>query len=252
MADNPSMPDVSVAAAIAVRPETRVVHAAMRLGWVLPSLRWVVLLLVLLSVGVQAWDPERIVQAASRRGDQALQGAQALRQAMASVQSQNEQSQLEAVNEFYNRRLQYRDDIDIWGQVDYWASPLESLQKGMADCEDYAIAKYFTLTALGVPHRKLRMVYVRATLGGPAPLVQPHMVLAYYPNPDADPFVLDNLITDLRHASRRTDLSPVFSFNAEGLWEGVGLVAVAGAGPAERLSRWRDTLAKARRDGFFQ
>ncbi len=252
MADNPSMPDVFVAAAIAVRSETGAVCMAMGLRWALPSARWAVLLLVTLSLGVQAWDPERIVQAAARRGDQALQGAQALRQAMASVQSQDDQSQLAAVNEFYNRRLQYRDDIDIWGQVDYWASPLESLQKGMADCEDYAIAKYFTLTALGVPHRKLRMVYVRATVGGQGGVVQPHMVLAYYPSAQADPYVLDNLITDLRHASRRPDLFPVFSFNAEGLWEGVGPVAVAGAGPSERLSRWRDTLAKARQDGFFQ
>ncbi len=224
--------------------------AAVRRG--LASLRWAALLLATLSLGVQAWDPERIVQAAARRGEQALQGAQALRQAMASVQSQDEPSQLAAVNEFYNRRLQYRDDIDIWGQVDYWASPLESLQKGMADCEDYAIAKYFTLTAMGVPHRKLRLVYVRAAMGGPGGPVQPHMVLAYYPSPEADPFVLDNLITELRHASRRPDLSPVFSFNAEGLWEGVGPVAVGGAGPSERLSRWRDALAKARQDGFFQ
>lgn len=216
------------------------------------GLRWAALLVAVMSLGAKAWDPERIVQAAARRGEQAVAGAQALRQAMAAAQTQDELSQLAAVNEFFNRRLLYRDDIDIWGQVDYWASPLESLQKGMADCEDYAIAKYFTLTSLGVSHRKLRLVYVRAAIGGADGVVQPHMVLAYYTSPEADPFVMDNLIGDLRHASRRPDLSPVFSFNAEGLWEGVGQVAVAGAGPAERLSRWRDALAKARQDGFFQ
>ncbi|HEX5684156.1 MAG TPA: transglutaminase-like cysteine peptidase [Ideonella sp.] len=246
------MLDVSVAAAIAVRSEPWVAGAAVALRRALLHVRWATLLLVTLSLGVQAWDPARIVHAAARRGDQAQQGAQALRQAMVSVQSQDELSQLTAVNEFFNRRLQYRDDVDIWGQIDYWASPLESLQKGMADCEDYAIAKYFTLTALGMPHRKLRMVYVRAAIGGRDGLVQPHMVLAYYPNPEADPYVLDNLITELRRAGRRPDLSPVFSFNAEGLWEGVGPVLVGGAGPAERLSRWRDALAKARQDGFFQ
>jgi hypothetical protein len=78
------------------------------------------------------------------------------------------------------------------------------------------------------------------------------MVLAYYPSPEADPLVLDNLITELQPANRRQDLSPIFSFNADGLWEGVGLVPVAGAGPTERLSRWRDVLVKARQDGFFQ
>ncbi|MFZ5549398.1 MAG: transglutaminase-like cysteine peptidase [Pseudomonadota bacterium] len=215
-------------------------------------LRWGLLGAASLSLAAQAWDPERIVLAAVRHGDPAVQGARALRQAMAVVQSQEEGSQVVAVNDFFNRRLVYRDDTDIWGQVDYWASPLESLQKGMADCEDFAIAKYFTLTSLGVPHRKLRLVYVRVALGGAGGAVQPHMVLAYYPQPEAEPLVLDNLVTELRPASRRPDLAPVFSFNAEGLWEGVGAVMLAGAGPAERLSRWRDALAKARQDGFFR
>ena len=45
---------------------------------------------------------------------------------------------------------------------DYWASPLETLDKGRGDCEDYAIAKYFSLLAAGVPVARLRLVYVRA------------------------------------------------------------------------------------------
>jgi predicted transglutaminase-like cysteine proteinase len=208
-------------------------------------------LLAAWSMGVQAWDAERIVQAAARHGERSVQGARALRELVAQVQSQDEAAQVAAINEFYNRRLLYRDDMEIWGETDYWASPLESLGRGMGDCEDFAIAKYFTLTAMGVQHRQLRLVYVRATLGGPGGPVQPHMVLAYYPQPSAEPLVLDNLITELRPASRRPDLSPVFSFNAEGLWEGVGAVSVQGAGPGERLSRWRDALTKARRDGFF-
>jgi predicted transglutaminase-like cysteine proteinase len=209
----------------------------------------VALLAAALSLAAQAWDPERIGQAAARHGDLAVQGARALRQALVAVQTQDEVAQASAVNDFFNRRLVYRDDRDIWGQVDYWASPLESLQKGMADCEDYAIAKYFTLTSLGVSHRKLRLVYVRVVNGG---VVQPHMVLAYYPTPDAEPLVLDNLVTEMRLAGGRPDLSPVFSFNADGLWEGVGTVVLTGAGPTERLSRWRDALAKARLDGFIR
>lgn len=214
--------------------------------------RFAFLLLLALSLAAQALVPDRIVTAAARRGEKAVQGARDLRQAMVAVASKDEPAQIAAINEFYNERLLYRDDIDVWGEVDYWASPLETLQRGMADCEDYAIAKYFTLAAMGVPHRKLRLVYVRAAMDGPDGPVQPHMVLAYYPSPEVDPWVLDNLITDLRHAHDRPDLSPVFSFNAEGLWEGVGSVPVAGAGPVERLSRWRDVLAKARQDGFFR
>jgi len=60
--------------------------------------------------------------------------------------------------------------------------------------------------------------------------------------------ILDNLISDMRTASRRPDLSPVFSFNGEGLWQGVG--SQAAGDPTARLSRWRAILAKARLEGF--
>lgn len=201
------------------------------------------------TMAVQAWDPDRLASSAARHGEAAARGVQALRQAVGAALGRDELTQLVTVNDFYNHRLAFREDLDNWGQADYWASPLESLQRSQADCEDYAIAKYFTLVSMGVPHRKLRMVYVRVATGG---LVLPHMVLTYYPSPEADPYVLDNLVGEVRRAGRRPDLSPVFSFNADGLWEGVGPVAVGGAGPAERLSRWRDVLVKARQDGFFQ
>jgi predicted transglutaminase-like cysteine proteinase len=214
--------------------------------------RWVLRVLTLalmMAATVQAWDPERIVRAAGRYGPEAVQGARQLQQVMSAVVGRDELSQLQAVNTFYNLKLAYREDIDTWGQVDYWASPLESLQKGAGDCEDYAIAKYFTLVALGVPHSQLRMVYVRAaTAGAPGGQVA-HMVLAWYARPESEPLVLDNLVADIRKASARPDLTPVFSFNAEGLWQGVGSIRAEGD-PLTRLSRWRDVLVRARQDGF--
>lgn len=116
----------------------------------------------------------------------------------------------------------------------------------MGDCEDFAIAKYFSLIAMGMAPAKMRMVYVRAQNGG---VVQAHMVLAYYPEPNAEPLILDNLITDMRPASRRPDLAPVFSFNAEGLWQGVG--PSSAGDPVARLSRWRDVLNKAKSEGWW-
>ena len=47
-------------------------------------------------------------------------------------------------------------------QVDYWETPVEALWKGAGDCEDYAIAKYFSLRHLGVSSDKLRITYVKA------------------------------------------------------------------------------------------
>ena len=102
--------------------------------------------------------------------------------------------------------------------------------------------------AAGVPQAKLRLVYVRAIVGGPGGAVQAHMVLAYYSAPGAEPLILDNLIGEIRPASRRPDLEPVFSFNSEGLWQGTG--AQSAGDPVARLSRWREVLAKARAEGF--
>jgi predicted transglutaminase-like cysteine proteinase len=210
-------------------------------------MRWVAGLVLLVSaLAPRAWDADRMSAAAQRFGPKAVAGVRALQPLLAQAASLDEEARLPIVNEFFNRRIVYREDQEVWGQADYWASPLEMLGKGAGDCEDYAIAKYFSLLVTGVPVSKLRLVYVRAQLGGG---VQAHMVLAYYPRPDAEPLILDSLVTEVRPASRRPDLAPVFSFNSEGLWQGV---AGATAGdPVARLSRWREVLEKARAEGFL-
>jgi predicted transglutaminase-like cysteine proteinase len=198
---------------------------------------------------VQALDTGRIVKSAQKYGPTSVANAKALQQVMLALGGRDDAARLRAVNDFYNQRLAYVEDIDNWGQVDYWASPLESLGKGAGDCEDYAIGKYFTLTSLGIPHAKLRMVYVRASIPDAPNGFVAHMVLAYYPTPDAEPLVLDNLQPVIRPASQRPDLAPVFSFNAEGLWQGVGSIRANGD-PLTRLSKWREVLMRARQDGF--
>jgi predicted transglutaminase-like cysteine proteinase len=158
---------------------------------------------------------------------------------------------LRRVNEFFNRRIQFLTDQEVWGQSDYWATPMETLAKGKGDCEDYTIAKYFTLLNLGIPNEQLRLIYVKARIGGAASdIQQAHMVLAFYPAPDAEPMVLDNLITDIRPASRRIDLQPVFSFNSQGIFNGAGADAALGAGGTGQLSRWNELLQRARNEGF--
>lgn len=164
-------------------------------------------------------------------------------------QDGSEQQKLKDVNEYFNRRLRFEDDQKLWGQVDYWATPIEALSKGAGDCEDYAIAKYFSLKFIGVPVAKLRITYVKARIGGAASnITQAHMVLTYYPSPDAEPLVLDNLVSEIRPASRRTDLVPIFSFNSEGVWAAGGGEPQPGGG--SRLSRWNDLLEKMKGEGF--
>ena len=159
------------------------------------------------------------------------------------------QEQLTRVNDFFNQRVRFVDDTDQWGQADYWATPMETLAHAAGDCEDFAIAKYFTLLALGVPVEKLRLTYVRAKVAAAgAAAYQAHMVLAYYASPDAEPLVLDNLVPGIQPASRRTDLLPVFNFNSERIYQmGAGKTATTGV---SQLSRWADALRRARADGF--
>ena len=193
-----------------------------------------------------ASDAQRMAHAAQRVGSRAVAALPVLQTLLQQSAALDDEARLVAVNDFFNRRIVFAEDSEVWAQADYWASPLELLQQGRGDCEDYAIAKYFSLLALGMPVARLRLVYVRAQVGGDS---QAHMVLAYYAQPNAEPLILDNLIGSVRPASRRPDLAPVFSFNSEGLWQGVG--AQSAGDPQARLSRWRDVLAKARAEGFL-
>lgn len=154
---------------------------------------------------------------------------------------------LRVANDFFNQNIYFSDDWAVWGQNDYWATPLETLAKGRGDCEDFAIAKYFSLKAMGIPVSRLRLVYVKVTQMGPAgPVVQAHMVLAYYQYPGAEPLVLDNINPKIYPASQRTDLVPVYSFNSEGIWQGTGNQVANG-----QLSRLQDMLTRARMEGFY-
>ena len=155
-------------------------------------------------------------------------------------------AQLRAVNDFYNQRIAFDTDAKVWGRVDYWASPLELLDKDEGDCEDYAIAKYFTLRLLGMPAASLRLVYVRARLD--EGVVQPHVVLAYLPQGGGEALILDNLLDAVTPISLRADLSPVFSFNSDALWR--GLEGSGGTPAVARLAAWRVVLQRARAEGF--
>ena len=142
---------------------------------------------------------------------------------------------LRQVNGFFNQ-VPYYSDLQHWGVADYWATPSEMLGSFGGDCEDYSISKYLSLKEVGVPIEKLRITYVRALQLG-----ESHMVLAYYPTPDADPLILDNLNGTILPASQRRDLEPVYSFNDDDLWVPGGAQRKGGA---SNVRLWRDLLEK--------
>ncbi|MDR2112585.1 MAG: transglutaminase-like cysteine peptidase [Candidatus Accumulibacter sp.] len=171
---------------------------------------------------------------------------------IASAGALKEQARLTRINDFINERIAYEDDITIWGQSDYWATPLETIGRGRGDCEDFAIIKYVSLRMTGMASGKLRLVYAKARVEGRAgPVWIAHMVLAYYATPSAEPLVLDNLNGTILPASRRPDLRPVFSFNSDGIFAGVsGKDAMKAAAGIGRLSRWEDAWRRVLAEGY--
>ena len=144
----------------------------------------------------------------------------------------DELDKLSQVNNFFNL-LTFIDDIKLWGNKNYWATPIEFLGVNGGDCEDFAIAKYFTLLELGVPDEKMRITMVKALT-----LNQYHMVVAYYATPSSVPLILDNIDGKIKPATQRNDLIPVYSFNGKQLWlnksKGNGVLA----GKSDRLKKW--------------
>lgn len=179
-------------------------------------IQWLVLISILLlhvSAFTDIKFTEKLFQSVAQRYDK---GAEARvrdwQQLLISLRNNQVDDQLYEINRFFNN-IEFIDDIKHWGQKDYWATPIEFIATAGGDCEDFTIAKYFSLRELGIPSDKLRLMYVTATRPR-----QAHMVLAYYDTPDAIPLVLDNINKRILPASQRRDLLPVYSFNGEGLW----------------------------------
>ncbi|WP_256665226.1 transglutaminase-like cysteine peptidase [Pseudomonas sp. SLFW] len=207
---------------------------------------------VLASLASTDWDFSLITRRATALYGASIEGRHRVDEWRAMLDGRRPATDLELlqrVNLFFNRELHYVEDIDLWGVDDYWATPVEALWKGAGDCEDFAIAKYFSLRQWGMPADKLLITYVKVL--NPE---RPHMVLTYYPDGDGEPIVLDSLTDSLEPADARKDLLPVYAFNGEGVWLPDATDATIGsnsiAGDIKQLSRWQDVLNKMKAEGF--
>lgn len=191
---------------------------------------------VVLLADVYDWVPAKLTdKAKTEYNSSAARRIDDWRDMLKRASGYTGKRQLEEVNHFFNKRVPFRSDERHWGEIDYWATPFEALVTNGGDCEDYVIAKYYSLLKLGVDVSQLRITYVKAVR-----LNQAHMVLTYFPTPDAVPLVLDNLIPQIRSASDRPDLDPVYSFNGNGMWldkmKGKGILL----GNPNKLDLWTD------------
>jgi predicted transglutaminase-like cysteine proteinase len=227
---------------------TRISRLTRLLGKLSPGTRSLSLLVMAFTLlSFAATDFDRMQSLAQQQyGPKALETVVAWRKLIEESMALPDNDKLNKVNTFFNRRILFKSDMEVYGQEDYWATPLEFMGHGAGDCEDYVIAKYMSLRILGIPNERLRLIYVRYQSGGATPIA--HMVLGYYAHPSEEPVILDNMVSSIRTGSMRPDLSPVYSFNSDGLW--VGAAATSSADPTTRLSRWRDVLDRMHRDGL--
>lgn len=188
-------------------------------------------------------DNETIKKVEQKYGAFAKNRVNALIKLMNSLKNATEKEKLIKVNHFFNQ-VRYQSDIITWGEKDYWATRMEFLGKDRGDCEDYAIAKYFTLEQLGISTDKLYLSYVKATKQKIA-----HMVLTYFETKTSVPLVLDNYDKRILPATQRPDLIPVYSFNGNSLYlakqQGLGKEVPSGL---EKNKKWTQLLSDIRRN----
>lgn len=112
-------------------------------------------------------------------------------------------TKLNAVNDFFNE-YRFRSDLSVYSKNDYWATRKEFLFKGKGDCEDFVVAKYFTLLELGVDEKKLSLLHNIYK-------DDYHLVLAYQEDTFSDVFILDNINKRILPLTQRNDILVLYT-----------------------------------------
>jgi len=142
------------------------------------------------------------------------QGSRRMQRTLASTGARRSgelAAQVEAINRWVNRTIEFGEDRDVYGQADYWAPASETFRRGVGDCEDFAIAKMELLSALGISREKMRLVVARDLVRN-----ADHAVLIVTLTDGA--VMLDNMTDRLLDARLPNDYRPIMSFSLNSKW----------------------------------
>lgn len=120
-------------------------------------------------------------------------------------------SKISAVNKAINRLINYKSDKDVYGVLDYWATPKEILSRGDGDCEDFAILKMAALRSAGVPAESMALVVLRDTSRDFY-----HAILAVSTNNNT--YVLDNLRDMVLTDKQLPQYQALYSLSVQKAW----------------------------------
>jgi len=129
------------------------------------------------------------------------------------ISSFTKTQKIERINNYINAIVP-RYDAYNYKNEDYWATPFEFFSHGGGDCEDYVIAKQYTLALLGIPKENMYFHVVEDRYTGGY-----HMVLTLYKEKENSYMVLDNLSTIILPWKKRVDLKSSFLFNEKGFYK---------------------------------
>ena len=190
-------------------------------------------------------DKKTLQFAQKEYGEEAKSRIVSLVKLLNKIDKDKEQSQLKDINDFFNS-IDFSSDLKVWKKKDYWATRQEFLNTAEGDCEDYVIAKYFSLRQLGISEKKIFLTYVKAIK-----YKQSHMVLTYFKTKASTPLVLDNIVKTIELSTKRKDLRPLFSFNGEKIYmakqRGLGREVPKGK---INLKKWTNLILKIKKESI--
>lgn len=120
-----------------------------------------------------------------------------------SLTESTDGDKLRAVNDYFNQQIEYKRD-----RKDHWQTLGETLERGKGDCEDIAIAKFFTLLNLGFEEDELLLI-----LGWNG--FEYHVVLLHRGVNEPEGVVLDNICQEIRATGWIDGFQPLIAFNSK-------------------------------------
>jgi predicted transglutaminase-like cysteine proteinase len=129
-------------------------------------------------------------------------------------------ARLGEINRAINLAIRSMSDLEQYGQIDVWSSPLVTFAHGAGDCEDYAIAKLVALQMAGIAADDLRIVVMHDTLSG-----EDHAVAAA--RLDGHWLMLDNRRMAMIEDSYMRNVRPLFVIDQRGVSQYVETPLVA-------------------------
>ncbi|MCV0395628.1 MAG: transglutaminase-like cysteine peptidase [Rhizobiaceae bacterium] len=118
---------------------------------------------------------------------------------------------LAVVNRVVNRTITYSRDMAVYGMLDHWATPAETLARGRGDCEDIAILKMAALMKVGIPARSMSLVILRDTRRSVF-----HAVLSV--STSHGHFILDNMQDAVLADAAIPDYQALYSLSTDRAW----------------------------------